>query len=78
MPTEVSAHSFCRALPEHIRRTVEMMAKQFWIEPWPVRFLALLSLLEDTRGSMTDGPRLRTRCNEHEAWAQAQRQTKLY
>ncbi len=54
MPTEISAHGFCRALPEHIRRTVDMMAEQFWTEPWPVRFLALLSMLEDMTDKIKD------------------------
>ncbi|MFK4259902.1 hypothetical protein [Agrobacterium tumefaciens] len=44
---EYSNHVFCEALPEDIRETVEMMALEFLPETWPVRFVALLSMLED-------------------------------
>lgn len=57
MPTEISAHRFCQALPEHIRKTVDMIAIQFLAETWPVRFLALLSMLEDMTEQMSDSQR---------------------
>ncbi|MBO0134278.1 hypothetical protein JZX89_26430 [Agrobacterium sp. Rnr] len=44
---EYSRHVFCDALPEDVRETVEMMALEFLSETWPVRFVALLSMLED-------------------------------
>lgn len=44
---EYSRHGFCEALPEDVRATVEMMALEFLPETWPVRFVALLSMLED-------------------------------
>ncbi|MEH0295425.1 hypothetical protein V6R98_25240 [Agrobacterium sp. CCNWLW71] len=44
---EYSKHVFCEALPEDVRETVEMMALEFLPETWPVRFVALLSMLED-------------------------------
>ena len=44
---EYSKHGFCEALPEDVRETVEMMALEFLPETWPVRFVALLSMLED-------------------------------
>ncbi|TCQ99185.1 hypothetical protein [Neorhizobium sp. JUb45] len=44
---EYSEHVFCEALPEDVRETVEMMALEFLPETWPVRFVALLSMLED-------------------------------
>lgn len=44
---EHSEHVFCEALPEDVRETVEMMALEFLPETWPVRFVALLSMLED-------------------------------
>lgn len=57
MPTEISAHGFCRALPDEIRKTVDMMATQFLAETWPVRFLALLSMLEDMTETVSDSQR---------------------
>ncbi|MGN7714884.1 hypothetical protein [Agrobacterium radiobacter] len=44
---EYSKHVLCEALPEDVRATVEMMALEFLPETWPVRFVALLSMLED-------------------------------
>ncbi|MFK4260053.1 hypothetical protein [Agrobacterium tumefaciens] len=44
---EYSRHGFCDALPEDVRATVEVMALEFVPETWPVRFVALLSMLED-------------------------------
>jgi hypothetical protein len=44
---EYSRHVFCEALPEDVRETVEMMALEFLPETWSVRFVALLSMLED-------------------------------
>lgn len=44
---EYSRHGFCEALPKDDRATVEMMALEFLPETWPVRFVALLSMLED-------------------------------
>lgn len=44
---EYSRHGFCEALPEDVRATVEMMAAEFLPETWPVRFVALLSMLGD-------------------------------
>ncbi|WP_457578165.1 hypothetical protein [Ensifer adhaerens] len=47
MVTEVSSVGFCDSLPEDIRATVDTMAPQFLAESWPVRFVALMSMLED-------------------------------
>lgn len=44
---EYSKHGFCDALPQDIRETVEMMALEFLPETWPVRFVALMSMLEE-------------------------------
>lgn len=47
MVVEISSHGFCESLPEDLRGVVDMMAPQFLPETWPVRFVALLSMLED-------------------------------
>ncbi|SPZ48267.1 Uncharacterised protein [Agrobacterium tumefaciens] len=43
---EYSRHGSC----EDIRETVEMMALEFLLETWPVRLVALLSMLEEMAG----------------------------
>ncbi|MGO4317784.1 hypothetical protein [Agrobacterium sp. MCAB5] len=54
---EYSKHGFCEALPEDVRETVEMMALEFLPETWPVRFVALLSMLEDITGKVEEAHR---------------------
>ncbi|WP_318765163.1 hypothetical protein [Agrobacterium fabrum] len=51
---EYSRHVFCEALPEDVRATVEMMALEFLPETWPVRFVALLSMLEDITSNVEE------------------------
>lgn len=46
-PIEISSHGFCKSLSEDLRGIVDMMAPHFLAEGWPVRFLALISMLED-------------------------------
>ncbi|ACM39292.1 conserved hypothetical protein (plasmid) [Allorhizobium ampelinum S4] len=41
---------FCNALPERLRSIVDMMTPQLLAETWPLRFVALLSMLEDMAG----------------------------
>ncbi len=57
MPIEISGHPFCDALPKHLRVIVDMMAPQFQREAWPVRFVALLSMLEDMVEQLPDATR---------------------
>ncbi|NTA83923.1 hypothetical protein G6L13_25915 [Agrobacterium tumefaciens] len=51
---EYSRHGFCDALPQDVRETVEMMALEFLPETWPIRFVALLSMLEDITGKVEE------------------------
>lgn len=51
---EYSKHGFCEALLEVVRATVEMMALEFLPETWPVRFVALLSMLEEMAGKVEE------------------------
>lgn len=44
---QYSKHGFCDVLPQDVRETVEMTALEFLPETWPVRFVALMSMLED-------------------------------
>jgi hypothetical protein len=46
-PIEISSHGFCESLPEDLRGVVDMMTRHFLAENWPVRFVALMSMLED-------------------------------
>jgi hypothetical protein len=55
---ENSRHGFCEALPQDIRETVEMMALEFLPETWPVRFVALMSMLEEMAGKVEEIHRL--------------------
>ncbi|MGN7715118.1 hypothetical protein [Agrobacterium radiobacter] len=54
MAIEYSRHGFCEILPPDIRSQIEMMAPQFLAETWPVRFVALMSMLEDIAGKVTE------------------------
>lgn len=54
---EYSKLGFCDALPEEIRGTIEMMAPQFLAETWPVRFVALLSMLEEITAQVEEAGR---------------------
>ena len=58
MRVEYGGTRFSKSLPEDIRAIVEMMAPQFLAETWPVRFVAVLSMLEDmtARVGETDRP----------------------
>lgn len=57
MPIEISGHPFCDALPKHLRVIVDMMVPQFQRKAWPVRFVALLSMLEDMVEQLPDATR---------------------
>lgn len=47
MVVEISSHGFCESLPEEFRGVVEMMTPHYLPETWPVRFVALMSMLEE-------------------------------
>jgi len=51
---EYSRHGFCEILPPDIRAQIEMMAPEFLAETWPVRFVALMSMLEDMAGQVAE------------------------
>lgn len=57
MVLEISSHGFCEALPEHLRGVVDMMTLQFLPENWPVRFVALVSMLEDMTAQVEEANR---------------------
>jgi len=48
---------FCNSLPQQLRSIVDMMTPQFLAETWPVRFVALLSMLEDMTGQAGEADR---------------------
>ncbi|KAA3497927.1 hypothetical protein DXM27_24585 [Rhizobium rhizogenes] len=52
--TEYSRHGFCELLPPETRAQIEMMAPEFLPETWPVRFVALISMLEDIAAKVAE------------------------
>lgn len=55
--TEYSRHGFCEILHPEIRAQIEMMAPEFLPETWPVRFVALISMLEDMAAKVAEADR---------------------
>ncbi|WP_259664575.1 hypothetical protein [Rhizobium binae] len=58
MAVEISSHGFYQALPEHLRGIIDMMTRHFLPETWPVRFLALISMLEEMTEQVEQADRL--------------------